>query len=92
MVTLDDVLDQVDERRAETRATLGTAAAYVKAGLWWVGWAGAKLLVVVLTVIAGTFYGVGRAAGACWPAICWCARAVRVGWEDARRRPDGPPR
>jgi hypothetical protein len=50
------------------------------------GWLLAKLLRVVGTAIAAALVGVGwLAARALWPALCWCGRAVRLGWEQGKK-------
>lgn len=49
---------------------------------------------VLLTVLAGVFYGLGwitaRTFGVIWLAMTWTAVAVKVGWTEGRRKP--PPR
>lgn len=86
MTTLDDLLDQdAAEHRARNagRQLAGAAAA----GLWGIGWVLAKAVHLALLVIGGTLYGIGWIARrAVWPALVWCAAAVRLGWQDARRR------
>lgn len=42
----------------------------------------------VLTAIAAVFYVVGWLAAAVWLAVVWCATAVKVGWQEARQRPE----
>lgn len=39
----------------------------------------------VLTVIAALFYAVGWLVAKLWLALAWCATAVKVGWQEARR-------
>jgi hypothetical protein len=60
------------------------------AGLGWVlyaiGWLLAKTLRTVATVIAATLFGIGwLASAAAWPGLCWCGRAVRLGWQEGRK-------
>lgn len=47
----------------------------------------------LLTLLAGFFYLLGwlaaKVVGVVWGAIAWCAAAVKVGWVEARSRPDG---
>lgn len=44
---------------------------------------------VLLTVLAGMFYGIGwitaRTFGVIWLALTWSAVAVKVGWQEGRR-------
>lgn len=46
---------------------------------------------VLLTVLAGIFYGLGwitaRAFGVIWLAMTWTAVAVKVGWQEGRKTP-----
>lgn len=43
----------------------------------------------VLTVIAGLLFGLGWIAyktfAGLWFVACWCAAAVKVGWQEARK-------
>jgi hypothetical protein len=45
---------------------------------------------VLLTVIASLLYGIGwitaRAFGVLWLALTWSAVAVKVGWQEGRRK------
>jgi len=45
---------------------------------------------VLLTVLAGIFYGIGwitaRGFGVLWLALTWSAVAVKVGWQEGRRK------
>lgn len=89
MTTLDDLLDQdaAEHRARDAGRQLAGATA---AGLWGIGWALAKLVHLLLLVLGGTLYSVGWIARrAVWPATCWCGRAVKLGWQDARRRDGG---
>jgi hypothetical protein len=47
----------------------------------------------VLTILAGVLFAAGWLAGktlaVAWSGCAWCLAAVKVGWDDARRRPDG---
>lgn len=91
-MTTVDLLDQVDERRDETRATLATVATYVRLGLWWTGWLLSRLVLGVVWLLAAVAYGIGWTGARLWPAIRWAGAAVALGWQDARGRPDGAPR
>jgi hypothetical protein len=42
---------------------------------------------VLLTLLAGVFYLAGWAAGKAAMAVVWCAVAVKVGWQEARKAP-----
>lgn len=54
--------------------------------LYAAGWLVAKTLRSVATVIAALLFGAGWLASAmAWPALCWCGRAVRLGWEEGRK-------
>lgn len=43
----------------------------------------------LLTVIAGLLFGLGWIAYKTWFVACWCAAAVKVGWQEARRGKSG---
>jgi hypothetical protein len=89
VTTLDDLLDQ-DVAQQRARAAGQRLAGAIAAGLWGAGWALAKFVHLLLFVIGGVLYSVGWIASrALWPAACWCGRAVRLGWQDARRRDGG---
>lgn len=92
MTTLDDLLDAGDVRRAKTGEAVRKALAYLRAGLFWAGFAAAKLLVAVLTAIAAVCYGLGWIVARLWPGLCWCGNAVRLGWDDARAPRGARPR
>lgn len=54
--------------------------------LYAAGWLVAKALRAVATVIAAVLFGAGwLASAAAWPALCWCGRAVRLGWQEGRK-------
>jgi hypothetical protein len=54
--------------------------------LYALGWLTAKTLRVVATGIAAVLFGAGYlAASVAWPAMCWCGRAVSLGWEQGRK-------
>lgn len=89
MTTLDDLLDQ-DAAQDRARNAGRQLAGAVAAGLWGIGWVLAKLIHLLLLVAGGTLYGAGWvAARLVWPALIWSGRAVRLGWQDARRRGGG---
>jgi hypothetical protein len=65
----------------------------VVTGLAWMlyaaGFTLARGLRAAGTAVGAVFIGVGWLAGrVVWPAMCWCGRASRVGW-DAGRKPVG---
>ena len=54
--------------------------------LYAAGWLVAKTLRTIATVIAAILFGVGWLASAlAWPSLCWCGRAVRLGWQEGRK-------
>lgn len=88
MTTLDDLLDQ-DDAAARARNAGRQAAGALAAVLYRLGWLLAKLVWLLLVVVGGILYGIGWVGRtAVWPALVWCGRAVRLGWQDARRRGD----
>ena len=87
MTTLDELLDSGDEARDRTGDTIRDAGRLLRAGLYWVGWAVATAVFLVLLAVGGLLYGTGWAARRIiWPALVWVASAVRLGWEDGRKR------
>lgn len=88
MTTLDDLLDQ-DDAAARARNAGRQAASALAAVLYRLGWLVAKVLWLLLMAVGAVLYGVGWAGRrVVWPALVWCGRAVRLGWQDARRRGD----
>lgn len=54
--------------------------------LFAVGWLIAKALRVLATGIGAVMFGCGwLAAAVAWPGLCWCGRAVALGWQEGRR-------
>lgn len=54
--------------------------------LYAAGWLTAKTLRVVATAVAVALFAAGwLAAAVAWPALCWCGRAVRLGWDQGRK-------
>lgn len=50
------------------------------------GWLVAKTLRSLATAIGAVLFGVGWLASALvWPALCWCGRAVQLGWQEGRK-------
>lgn len=50
------------------------------------GWLTAKALRSLATGIGAVLFAVGwLAAAVAWPALCWCGRAVALGWQEGRR-------
>lgn len=89
MVTLDDLLDSDPKAAAERNAREAgrRAVALIGAACWGVGWLLAKFVLLALAGIGGFFYGIGWVARrAVWPALVWVGAAVKLGWEDGRRR------
>ncbi len=59
-------------------------------GLAWLlfaaGWLVAKTLRLVGAAVGAVFMGAGWLAGrVVWPALCWCGRAARTGWDEGRK-------
>jgi hypothetical protein len=80
------VLSQTPDTRAQWRETSRLAKSGIAWALFAVGWILAKSLRAVGTVIAAVLFAIGYlAARAVWPALCWCGRAVRLGWEQGRK-------
>lgn len=91
MVTLDQLLDSGDDAQDRAGDTGRRLAAAVRAGLWWIGWAAAKLVLIVLLGLAGVLFGAGWLAGrVLWPGLCWAGRAVKLGYQEGRGRSHGP--
>lgn len=88
MVTLDELLDAGDDRRERTRQAGRVAAGYMRVGLWSAGWALAKLVTLLLAVVAGLFFGLGWACARAVPVLAWARTAFLLGWE-AGRPPGG---
>lgn len=87
MTTLDDLLNSGDDARDRTGETLRDAGRLVRSGLYWVGWLLAKTVYLVLLVVGGMLYGIGwTARRVVWPALVWMGTAVKLGWEDGRKR------
>lgn len=84
MVTLDELLNAGDRRRDKTRATGQIIGGYVRVGLWSIGWALAKLVAVLLGVIAAVFFAIGWTAAKVVPALRWARTAFALGWEAGR--------
>jgi hypothetical protein len=86
VVTLDELLDRGDARRRANDAGRQVLTA-VGAVFYRIGWAAAKLVLLALYILGAVFYGIGWIASrAIWPALVWSGAAVRVGWEDGRKR------
>ena len=80
------VLSHAPDARAQWR----DASRLTKAGVAWVlfavGWILAKSLRGIGTAVAALLFAAGYLAGrVMWPALCWCGRAVRLGWEQGRK-------
>lgn len=86
MVTLDELLNAGDKRRDLTRDTGRIIGGYLRIGLWSVGWILAKLVAILLGVIAAVFFAVGWTAAKVVPALRWARTAFVLGWEAGRPR------
>lgn len=78
------------QRPLDARAQWREAGRLAKVGLAWVlfaiGWTVAKSLRGVGTLLAWVLFAIGYVAGrVAWPALLWCGRAVRLGWEQGRK-------
>lgn len=87
VATLNELLDTGDERIARTKETGQQIQAALRAGITWVGWLAAKLVLLTLWCVAAPFYGAGYATSR-WiiPAGKWTAAAFAVGYEQGRKR------
>lgn len=89
MVTLDELLssDPAGRSRRSAADAGRQAAALLATGLYRLGWLLAKTLTLLLLALGGVFYAVGWSGRrVVWPALVWVGAAVRLGWEDGRRR------
>lgn len=86
MVTLDELLIAGSDRRDKTREAGRIAAGYLRVGLWSVGWLLAKLLTLILSIVAGVFFAIGWSAAKVVPALRWARTAFVLGWEAGRSR------
>lgn len=89
MVTLDEVFrsDPAGRSRRSAAEAGRQAVTLLAAGLYRLGWLLAKSLTLLLLILGGVFYAVGWSARrVVWPALVWVGAAVRLGWEDGRRR------
>lgn len=67
-----------------------TAGQAIATGIAWVlvavGWAAAKAVRLAGWALSSLLYGAGWLASAvAWPGLCWCGRAVALGWQEGRR-------
>lgn len=91
MVTLDELLD-IGEAKRSARGAMRKLAAAAGAGLYWTGWALFHAVRLALLAVGAVFWTLGWVTRrAVWPALVWCAAAVKLGWEDgaAGRRAAG---
>jgi hypothetical protein len=86
VVTLDELLDTGDRRRDRTREAGHVVAGYLRIGLWSIGWTLAKLVAILLGLIAGVFFVLGWTAARVVPALRWARTAFVLGWEAGRSR------
>lgn len=86
MVTLDELLDNGTARADARRA--GRQALTVLGGvLYRLGWVACKGCMLLLLMLGGLLFGAGWVARRLiWPALCWCGKAVRLGWQEGHRR------
>jgi len=88
MVTLDELLDTSDRRREQTRDVGRVIGGYARVGLWSAGWLLAKLVAILLGVIAAVFFAIGWTAAKVVPVLRWTRTAFVLGWEAGRKGPD----
>jgi hypothetical protein len=54
--------------------------------LYSAGWLVAKALRTIATALGALLFAAGwLAAAVAWPSLCWCGRAVRLGWQEGRK-------
>lgn len=71
------------EQWAEAGRRVATALAWL---LFAAGWLVAKALRLIATGVGAILFGAGwLAASAVWPALCWCGRAAKLGWQEGRK-------
>jgi hypothetical protein len=90
VVTLDELLDAGDRQRDRTRSAGLVIGGYARVGLWSFGWSLAKLVTLILSLLAGVFFGLGWVCARCVPVLRWARTAFLLGWE-AGRASSGPP-
>lgn len=80
------VLSTSPDARLQWRAAgrlIATALGWL---LYAAGWLLAKTLRTIATGFGAALFGVGWfAAALAWPSLCWCGRAVRLGWQEGRK-------
>jgi hypothetical protein len=89
VVTLDDLLssDPVGRSKRDAADVGRKVLTLLGTGLYRSGWLLAKLILFTLYALGGILYGAGWfTRRAVWPALVWAATAVRLGWEDGRKR------
>jgi hypothetical protein len=84
MVTLNELLDAGDQRRAKAGEAAKVALGYVRVGVWSIGWALAKLVMLLFAVIAGVFFAIGWCCARAVPVLRWARTAFALGWEAGR--------
>lgn len=87
MATLDELLDRAEDDRDRRRETLQLTSEVAKAGLARLGWLCAKLLLLVVWLVAAPLFAAGYITSR-WviPAGKWCAAAYMTGFEAGIRR------
>jgi len=86
MVTLDELLSTGDRRRDQTREAGRVIGGYLRIGVWSIGWILAKLVALVLGVVAAVFFVIGWTTAKVVPALRWLRAAFVLGWEAGRTR------
>lgn len=80
------VLSTSPNIRVHWREAGRLTAAGVGWALFAVGWLLAKTLRTLATGLAAALFAAGWLASAvAWTALCWCGRAVRLGWREGRK-------
>jgi hypothetical protein len=80
------VLSTNPDARLQWRDAGRLVAAVLARLLFAAGWLVAKTLRTLATVIGAVLFAAGWLASAlAWPGLCWCGRAVRLGWQEGRK-------
>lgn len=85
MVTLDDLLDR-GEAREQARLATRQAQHAAGTGLYWAGFAAAKLATLLVWCVAAPLVAAGFVTSRwVWPSLLWCRAAFLLGFETGRR-------
>jgi hypothetical protein len=75
--------------RGQIRGQWNEAGKLLASAIGWVlfacGWIAAKSLRTIGWLIAAPLFAAGYvAARVAWPGLCWCGRAVKLGWQTGK--------